>query len=1215
MRIRFGALLLAIAFVFNASAQSRPGSLRGVVKDKKSGDEQYQAVIKVLSGGYEIAKGLTDFDGRYNINPITPGTYTVSCEAFGYNKMTFNGVEIVGGRPIVIDFKLTSSDVVLGEVDVVADYEAPLIEKGKTSFTMGAAAIRNLASRGVSGVLSLTSGVVQDEGSGASYFRGGRSDANVVFIDGVKVRGDINLPREAIAQTEVITGGVPANYGDVTGGVISTTTRGPSPRFFGTGEYVTSALFDPYNYNLAGLTIGGPLLFNKEKNAPLVGYLLSAEFQHNGDSRPYATPVWKVKDDVLDNLNNNPLLPTAAGLGTIRAAELLRFDDLETVNRRLNVARNSVRATGNINIKTSDRTNLVIGGRFNQGYGRNGSRSNALMNYQNNSVFNSRDFSTYVRFTQQFGGVGEDSESLIKNAFYTIQADYTRNLDRTWDDRHRDNIFQYGHVGTFETQRTSFYGYGEDEKTGILGYRKLLDLDTAVVFTPSSYNPILANYTSTYYDMVANGQISNSIDNLVNIQQGGGLLNGQAPYSVYSLFGNVGAVQTGYSYSQAEQFRITASTNFDIGAHSLIAGLEYEQRFDRYFAVAGRSLWTLMRNLQNDHMKELDTDNPILRFTDGVFQDTIDYNRALDLEKPRTFDRKLRTALNWDPNGADQRLLDVDNISPNDLLAFGGLSLFSAQELLNFGGGAYVNYYGYDYQGNLLTTNPTLEQFFKATDSEGNRTYPVKAFQPIYMAGYIQDQFTFDDLYFNVGVRVDRFDANQSVLKDPFTLYSSRNVGDVKNMGTDFIIPESMGDDYVVYVDDIKNPNKIVGYRSGFDWFNADGSPQPNPVEIANLSGGQAKPWIFEENFTDQNNPDLPVLSAAGFEDYTPQVTISPRISFQFPISDEAEFFAHYDLLVQRPNASFSRFNPVNYVNLQYGTDELPNPDLEPQKLTEYEIGFRQMLGERSALKINAFYREYRDLIQSVSVTEAYPTTYIMYGNRDFTTSKGFSFQYDLRRTGNVMLNAQYSLSFADGTGSGANSGLSLARSGQPNLRYIQPLNYDQRHTLSGNLDYRYGKGTNYNGPIIKNKRILENAGVNFLVSTSSGFPYSRRVRAYSLTESAAPIVGILNGSRRPWQFKMDMTANKVWYYNKGKNNLEVYVQVLNLLNTLNVLNIYPYTGSPEDDGYLSSSRGQQAILFTTNAQSFADLYTVSMTNPFNYSIPRQIRLGVRLGL
>ena len=483
------------------------------------------------------------------------------------------------------------------------------------------------------------------------------------------------------------------------------------------------------------------------------------------------------------------------------------------------------------------------------------------------------------------------------------------------------------------------------------------------------------------------------------------------------------------------------------------------------------------------------------------------------------------------------------------------------------------------------------------------------------MAGYIQDQFTFDDLYFNVGVRVDRFDANQPVLKDPFSLYESRDVGDVKSMNTDFVIPESMGDDYVVYVDDIKNPNKIVGYRNGFDWFNADGSPQSNPVEISNLSGGQAKPWIFEENFTDQNNPDQPVLSANSFKDYTPQVTVSPRISFQFPISDEAEFFAHYDLLVQRPSATWSRFNPINYVNLQYGTADLPNPELEPQKLTEYEIGFRQMLGERSALKINAFYREYRDLIQSVSVTEAYPTTYVTYGNRDFTTAKGFSFQYDLRRTGNVMINAQYTLSFADGTGSGAESGLSLARSGQPNLRYIQPLNYDQRHNLSVNLDYRYGKGTNYNGPVVNNVRVLENTGVNILVNTNSGFPYSRRVRAYGLTETAAPIVGILNGSRLPWQFKMDMTANKVWYYNKGKKNIELYVQVLNVFNTLNVLNIYPYTGSPEDDGYLASSRGQQAILFTTNAQSFADLYNVSMVNPFNYSIPRQIRLGIRLGL
>jgi len=236
------------------------------------------------------------------------------------------------------------------------------------------------------------------------------------------------------------------------------------------------------------------------------------------------------------------------------------------------------------------------------------------------------------------------------------------------------------------------------------------------------------------------------------------------------------------------------------------------------------------------------------------------------------------------------------------------------------------------------------------------------------MAGYIQDQFTFEDLFFNVGVRVDRYDANQPVLRDPFSLFPAHTVADVKARGglEGSDIPTSMGDDYMVYVDDIKNPKRIIGYRNGFDWFNADGSPQPNPTVIANASGGQAKPWIFEEAFSDPSNPNAPVLSEKSFRDYRPQVTVSPRISFQFPISDVAEFFAHYDLLVQRPTAAQSRFNPFDYQNLVFGNASVvDNPELLPQKQTEYEIGFRQKLTDRSALKINAFYREYRDLISN----------------------------------------------------------------------------------------------------------------------------------------------------------------------------------------------------------------------------------------------------------
>ena len=77
---------------------------------------------------------------------------------------------------------------------------------------------------------------------------------------------------------------------------------------------------------------------------------------------------------------------------------------------------------------------------------------------------------------------------------------------------------------------------------------------------------------------------------------------------------------------------------------------------------------------------------------------------------------------------------------------------------------------------------------------------------------------------------------------------------------------------------------------------------------------------------------------------------------------------------------------------------------------------------------------------------------------------------------------------------------------------------------------------------------------------------------------------------------------------------IEVYIQALNLMDALNVLNVYPYTGTAEDDGYLASPQGQAALAFQTNAQSYADLYNVSMQNPGLYTLPRRLRLGVRVG-
>ena len=56
-------------------------------------------------------------------------------------------------------------------------------------------------------------------------FRGSRSDAVYYYIDGIKVIGNPKIPQSAINQLTVYTGGLPANYGDVTGGIISIETK------------------------------------------------------------------------------------------------------------------------------------------------------------------------------------------------------------------------------------------------------------------------------------------------------------------------------------------------------------------------------------------------------------------------------------------------------------------------------------------------------------------------------------------------------------------------------------------------------------------------------------------------------------------------------------------------------------------------------------------------------------------------------------------------------------------------------------------------------------------------------------------------------------------------------------------------------------------------------------------------------------------------------
>ena len=327
--------------------------------------------------------------------------------------------------------------------------------------------------------------------------------------------------------------------------------------------------------------------------------------------------------------------------------------------------------------------------------------------------------------------------------------------------------------------------------------------------------------------------------------------------------------------------------------------------------------------------------------------------------------------------------------------------------------------------------------------------------------------------------------------------------------------------------------------------------------------------------------------------------------------------------MTQRP-PSGNRLEPIDYLYLEDRVNTLVNnPNLKSEKTVDFELGFAQTLNLNSSLTLSAFYRELRDMIQIVKTNYAYPISYLTYGNIDFSTVKGFSALYELRRTGNTSLSANYTLQFANGTGSSATSGYSLVNTGQPNLRTTTPLSYDQRHAFNISMDYRFKNGKDYNGPVWFNKQILANSGANFIIIAGSGTPYSRQSNitqdgAFGINDRST-LDGSLYGSRNPWTVRINTKINKKFNLevgqldNKRNLGLNVYLQVQNLLNTQNVRSVYRATGNPDDDGYLNDASAQTNIEAQNDPQSFRDLYMMKINSPFNYSLPRMARLGIEI--
>jgi hypothetical protein len=224
-------------------------------------------------------------------------------------------------------------------------------------------------------------------------------------------------------------------------------------------------------------------------------------------------------------------------------------------------------------------------------------------------------------------------------------------------------------------------------------------------------------------------------------------------------------------------------------------------------------------------------------------------------------------------------------------------------------------------------------------------------------------------------------------------------------------------------------------------------------------------------------------------------------------------------------------------------------------------------------------------------------------------------------------------LQFAKGTGSDAQSSLALIRSGAPNLRTLTVLSFDQRHAFNVVLGYSFSQGGDYNGPVTtkavgntgRSKEIkwLQMAGVQLSFSGGSGLPYTASSEPYSnyVGQGARVVQGSINGSRMPWIFNCDLNIWKGFPLvlkdsddprARKTGSLYISLALINVLQLDQIDQVYSYTGSPTDDGFLTANKYQAYINSQDNVTSFVDYYAIRMESYNRLGSPRLFNLSVR---
>lgn len=295
---------------------------------------------------------------------------------------------------------------------------------------------------------------------------------------------------------------------------------------------------------------------------------------------------------------------------------------------------------------------------------------------------------------------------------------------------------------------------------------------------------------------------------------------------------------------------------------------------------------------------------------------------------------------------------------------------------------------------------------------------------------------------------------------------------------------------------------------------------------------------------------------------------VSPRLGISYPVTAQSNFRVNFGMMFKMPEMNLLYDNA--YGDAQRGNQLFGNPDIKPQKVIIYDMGYEALVADDFYLDISAFYR---DIFNQSGVTyiAAIPSPYIVYTVQEYGNVRGLELKLSRVRKDNIYGNLNYTLQRAAGTASSPSANYSvLIGAPDPYTGELPknpltefPLSYDQTHKFNATLGVFWN---NDEGPTLGSLHFLENTDISVTALFGSGLPYTR-------VDTRGQQIGEFNANRYPSQFTMEGQIRRsfmmkdIFGESVGDLRATIYLQVYNLLNNTGAVSYYTTTGNPDQNG------------------------------------------------